>query len=425
MSLLSLALSSVLGWYLVGSWLGAESPGRWARAALGVGAGMGLTVLISFVSLFVGIRDWKWLCAAQCLLVMGFIAFGAASPPVSRRSIGGRVPRRIVLLLGVAAVLALLHIRTSPFGSGLDAWAIWKLKARFLFEAPEQWRLIFSNELGFSHPDYPLFYPLAIVSGWAWEESVLAVWGVCAFFSVSTAMLLAASLAEDRRAWPIGAAALLLATPHFNGMGASQYADSLIAYFFLAAGSLSSRALTYSFARTAVLAGALAGCGAFTKNEGVLGLAVACALFVPRPKLLFFFLVGALPWIAALAALKFEAGSFSEFFRSAAMHVSDPASRSRLIAGHTLTAMLRESYWGWAWVFLCGTAMFRWRGFLGPGARECAVFVLLIVAGYFTVYMITPHDLAWQLSNSADRLLLQLYPLCIYAVFSATRPARL
>ena len=40
-----------------------------------------------------------------------------------------------------------------------------------------------------------------------------------------------------------------------------------------------------------------------------------------------------------------------------------------------------------------------------------------MLAGYFFVYLTTPHDLAWHVSTSMDRLLIHLWPSMLLAVF--------
>ena len=44
----------------------------------------------------------------------------------------------------------------------------------------------------------------------------------------------------------------------------------------------------------------------------------------------------------------------------------------------------------------------------------------LMLCGYFTVYLLTSHNLSWHLATSAQRLLLQLLPSFLFAVFSGT-----
>ena len=47
--------------------------------------------------------------------------------------------------------------------------------------------------------------------------------------------------------------------------------------------------------------------------------------------------------------------------------------------------------------------------------------VLLMGAAYFTVYMITPNDLNWQVQTSLDRVLMQIWPSIVVTLFLFTR----
>lgn len=42
------------------------------------------------------------------------------------------------------------------------------------------------------------------------------------------------------------------------------------------------------------------------------------------------------------------------------------------------------------------------------------IAVALVLAGYIGIYAITPHDVVWHVTNSFDRLLLQLFPVAVY-----------
>ncbi|MBI3860526.1 MAG: hypothetical protein HY290_01375 [Planctomycetia bacterium] len=45
----------------------------------------------------------------------------------------------------------------------------------------------------------------------------------------------------------------------------------------------------------------------------------------------------------------------------------------------------------------------------------------LMLAGYYAAYLTTPYDLNWHLSTSADRLLIQVWPLAVMTVFRQLR----
>src|SRR5262249_32383493 len=51
------------------------------------------------------------------------------------------------------------------------------------------------------------------------------------------------------------------------------------------------------------------------------------------------------------------------------------------------------------------------------GAFFPALLLTFILAGYFFVYIITPRNVIEHMSNSLDRLLLQLWPLCLFVFF--------
>jgi hypothetical protein len=55
------------------------------------------------------------------------------------------------------------------------------------------------------------------------------------------------------------------------------------------------------------------------------------------------------------------------------------------------------------------------------GLGCCLAALVLLFVCDFCVYIITPHDLAWHLKTSADRLLLQLLPSAMFVVFVSAR----
>jgi hypothetical protein len=61
----------------------------------------------------------------------------------------------------------------------------------------------------------------------------------------------------------------------------------------------------------------------------------------------------------------------------------------------------------------------------GPGDRATvrtgAVALALSGVGLLLVYVTTPRDLAWHLSTSLDRLLVQLWPATLFVLFLSLR----
>jgi hypothetical protein len=52
-----------------------------------------------------------------------------------------------------------------------------------------------------------------------------------------------------------------------------------------------------------------------------------------------------------------------------------------------------------------------------PTVILLAVILALTLAGYFLVYIITPHDLQWHLEFSIDRLIMHLWPGVLFVFF--------
>jgi hypothetical protein len=59
---------------------------------------------------------------------------------------------------------------------------------------------------------------------------------------------------------------------------------------------------------------------------------------------------------------------------------------------------------------------------LEPWLRPAAALLALMTIGYFFVYVTTPHDLAWHLRTSLDRLVLQLLPGIVFVAIAALTP---
>ncbi len=56
-----------------------------------------------------------------------------------------------------------------------------------------------------------------------------------------------------------------------------------------------------------------------------------------------------------------------------------------------------------------------------PGLLQTGAILLLMLAGYFFVYVMTPLDLTYHLVTSLNRLFLQLWPSVILLVFMIAR----
>jgi hypothetical protein len=140
----------------------------------------------------------------------------------------------LILLLSLIAYI--LFVKINPHGQW-DAFAIWNLKARFIFRSGIDWERLFSSHIDWSHPDYPLLLPLAIVRLWAYfgKEMEIVPPLIGGIFLFGTVGLLVTGIASfrDMSQGYLGGMALL-GIPVFLETGTFLYADIPFAFFLLA-----------------------------------------------------------------------------------------------------------------------------------------------------------------------------------------------
>ena len=260
------------------------------RLSLGTGIGLGIASLITFVSDAAFGGSAAVVVAADLILpaaaAAAYLAFRRAAPCpfcAHRSTEGGMLLSAAAAAAVIFAVAAFgLYTATNPYGEW-DAWAIWNNHARFLASG-SAWTQMFAPALGWSVPDYPLLVPGAIANAWMASGSasaiVPAVVSFLLLFAAAGVLFGVLDLVRGRRQALIATVTLFGAAslPH---MGASQYADVPVAFFYVSAlGILCIPDVFPADRHSWWLAGAAAGCAAWTKNEGAVFLAVVIAVRV-------------------------------------------------------------------------------------------------------------------------------------------------
>jgi hypothetical protein len=218
------------------------------------------------------------------------------------------------------SMLAFLYLSLNRPHGGWDAWAMWNMRARFLFHGGDHWRDVFSV-VGELHLDYPFLVPGVVARVWSYAGSdTTGVPAVASLvFTLTTVLLLSSSLNHLRGgAQGYVAGIALPAASGFILRGASQYADVYVGFFFLAAFVIYSLATDKEKENRGltVLAGTAAALAAWTKNEGIVFLflffaagTIASVIFDGAKaglRRLAFFAAGALP--VGFLLLYFKAG---------------------------------------------------------------------------------------------------------------------
>lgn len=334
----------------------------------------------------------------------------------------------------LSIALIFLNALKSPYGAGLDVWAIWKLKSVFMFRSPEHWVRIFSPVIFDSHPDYPIQYPLCIVWGWitAGKEVFAAPLFLTTIFSIAQIGILSA-FNQQKFSRAIILPLLLIATPQWIGMAASQYADPIMAYYMLSGFVLVQMAILRKSVKLMFLAGIVCGIGTFVKNEGLLfWLIIFICLAVENRQMIAKYFIGSLGPLGGIIAFKTLANTPSQMLSDKQFYMvltnGSAIERLTIIFNSIIDCILKENYWIYGWIY-CLFILMLYAGRVYSKYRMLTGILFLQIMGYTLIYLFTPLDLKDHLETSLDRVLYQVYPIAAYlawAVFwniGADKPA--
>lgn len=474
---LTLIPPAVIGWLLVEACLGAV-PASWRRSERAAGlafrgiaalmVGIGVVTCAYFVSLHVTPASRAGILVVELAIAGALVLLRLRRPPPEAHRLDSpAADPRLLVPAGISAALVAAWTIASdvilgamnPLGRW-DAIDIWNVRARILHRAGEKWLAVFDPLLW--HPDYPFFVPGWVARSWelVGRETNLVPGAASAFFLIAVLAVLASSIAVLRGPTMGLLAGLVFVTPELVVHGSAQMTDLPLAFFFvgtLACIAFHDRERACGFAPRGgilVLAGALAALAAWTKNEGQLFvLAVACARIAAL-------VLSRVPWRRIGSELAwFGAGAAPVLACVAVFQVHAPANDAVGIAGNPILQKIRdpERYGIVAKWFEVMVSRF---GGLGvPGARNVtkaavhpfvpvavaiaafgslrafraslgiaatSIFTLaLMAAGYLAVYLTTRQALDWHAQYSMERLLIQLWPVLLFALFLLLEPADL
>ncbi len=426
----------------------AAAAGRTLRASLSFGLAVGLGSCTWFL--------WQSLVGPPALAFTLFEAAAFILVTFILNAVRRRRPRRaglapqargkrtirLAVFLGLVATLAIfssvLLVLRLPHGQW-DAWAIWNLRARFLSHGGDHWIDAFHARLTWSHPDYPLLLPSATARTWFYLgiDTPLAPATLSLFFTFATVALLGSAVAAQRgRTQGLVATLALLASTYFLRHGGYQYADTPLAFFILAACVFVAMWHRQSAGAIppgcSALAGASAGLAAWTKNEGLLFVVVFVSVVGVSSlrgsdarrnrRTLFYVLIGLAPILAVVAYFKIAFAPPNDLLAAQGwpeswQRLTDLSRYADVAAG--LTAELATFSTGLLpmlilYALLLGKAP---PAANAPRAAPILSILILMLCGYFSVYVLTPHDLNWHLDTAARRLLLTLLPAALLLLF--------
>jgi hypothetical protein len=448
---LSLIVPLAGGYLLARSIVPAQKPAsadKLLKAGLAIGLGFGLTSCLYFLGLlFIGSsKNTLILIEAVFCFILVFLLKSKKTeeyPSYAEIYEKPQVQSLYERILSIAFYVALASTFTTvvliairlPNGAW-DAWAIWNLRARFIFRGGEHWTNVFSSLLSPStHPDYPFLVSATIARIWKYlgEETqfVPAILGI--LFTFATAGIIYSAVAIMRsKSQGCLAGLFLLSNVDFIYLGTCQYADVPLGFFFLTSLVLVSFQDIFSKKYgLSFLAGVMAGFAGWTKNEGLLFLG---SLFMARllvtyfssdrrtyMKQLLYFTLGSLPVLAIILYFKMNLAPPSDLVQGQGLTqtIDKLWQLSRYVEiikafGNVTVSVFPQL------ILLLIYPLFLGIKITARDRIKVATLVLVMffmIFGYFMVYVITPYDLSWHLSSSLPRLLLQLWPSFLFIYF--------
>lgn len=426
------------------------------KACLSVGFGFGASSCLVFVWMIVVGRLTRGVFVCELMLLVGLCVLlgrrrrGTISTTtaqlegISISSFSGPyVLRLAVSVASLSAVIRFWYLSAQDPHGQFDAYAIWNLRARILYRGGDYWTHI--SRMAGVHPDYPLLIPASVARSWEFigRETQLIPSAIGLLFTFATIGIVAFSISRLRgERQGLLAGLILLGTPFLITQGASQYADVPLSFFFVATVALLFL-YTQSPSQThlLILAGMAAAFSAWTKNEGILFLVLlffvhflvtAAAEGIKRwGSEVVTLLMGAAPIVVVIAIYKACVAGANDVIAAQGLGFTVPKlldmSRYHLVMSQFARGLF--SFGGWSPTFAMPVLLFFYFLLLGASvekkhaaATSVAVLLpMLMIVGYFFTYIVTPLDLRFHLETSLTRLILQVWPLGIFAYFAIVR----
>ena len=405
---------------------------------LGIGIGLGLNSLLYFIYLSVSKRQVGFI-VFQILELVILISILLYRGKVYRVSLQGlKVPWRtnlfILIITGTMVVLALVIYKNVSLGKpqgAWDSWMIYNRAARFFHRGGTHWTDAFSPDLyWYFHADYPPMLALNIASIWdtLGEETVRVPMLIGGAFLFGSAGLMFAGMNAYKTASQASLAMIVLfGISAFIEQGSKQVADVPLSFFILATGVLIFLYTLKSRRELLILAGLSVGLAAWTKNEGVVFmlislLALGVAYWNKLKQVFPWYLLGLAVPLSILIYFKVFLAPPGDLFTDIPNQMAQigDADRHRELLNQMGIDLMSLLNWKLLLVYALILGVEK-PGKNLPAYLAILIAILLQLAGYYSIFIISPHVLAWHIS-ALYRLLLQIGPLIVFFYFCVVRP---
>ena len=298
-----------------------------------------------------------------------------------------------------------------------DAWAIWNYHAKFLQDRVNWKKLFQSTEC--DHPDYPLFLPatIAFFSNLLPKNLLLLFPFILSLlFTFLIPYLIYSQLVIKNKFIALLIFYLFCQDVFYITRGVSQYADTPLAFFFLAAFVCMEYADKNK--KYIALAALSIGICIWTKNEGSI-LAFIFVLFYANKffnqRTIFYSIGGFLIPIIALLLFKTACTSSNDMIAAQNIHSFKRlfVKEGSLMIYDSFVKNMNEHFYYlkvgfFIYLILC---IFQKR------MPDKKIFLLIsCTLAYSILYLFSPYGLDWHLETSQNRLMHQLMPAWVYVI---------
>lgn len=422
--ILGLVITILTGYFAV-SIINREMELRF-RILFSIPLGFGISSVLYFLYLCFNFNNFKSFRIFEIIVtvILAIIYYNDEKPDFSKHKFK-KLSNWFYLLNLYAVLIYLKYFINNPMGSW-DGFRIWNIKAEFLALNTPLWQNVFSLPHFMSHNDYPLLLPSLTARLWNYTggENFAANVTIGLFFTFGLVYLLFQALEyfkSEKIAVVVTSVFMILDIFLVNG--AAQCADVPLAYMYLCTIVclfLYFRKEKFSYI---ILATIFASFSAWTKNEGMmffliyLIVVILWMFYKKMYKKAGLTLLTAIVPICFIAWFKYLVHSPNDliagFFILKTYHFAFDWSRYAVILKTFANIVFTRFLPLFVLLFLC-TKGFRIKEInKTPFVLSCVIFVLCL-AGYFAVYLFSPHDINWLVENSMDRIIIQILPVFLF-----------
>ncbi|MBF0483319.1 MAG: hypothetical protein HQL25_01300 [Candidatus Omnitrophica bacterium] len=370
------------------------------------------------------------------LSILSYLLYQQKQTPKTLLAWG--IPNDTILNINLSIfilVLATLLLKASlfPYG-GWDAWAIWNLKARFIFLGADQWKNMLDPVLMHTNNHYPFLLPL--MNAWIWCFGNTASHWVplttSVIFALLLPMLLGLSLyITTKHKFSFIPAFLMAFLPLYQLLSISQYADLLVAFYLLCIFTCFHMANEQKSPSLFFLTGIFCGSISFIKDEGLVSSILIAVLITfsiftnknitnEKNKILKNFILGS--GLALIPAVFFNIFIRPENLRfiNGLTSTSDPTSWQRLL--FTIAAYFIEILklnWQGLWFIILGGILLSFKTLYKTNTQKLIINFLICYLTIITInYFINTHyPISFWINTSLNRILMTLVPTLLFMTF--------